>query len=251
MTTAVIGSTGLTSERRFYLGIAGTMLVLIILGFGPNYYFTPFAERPAMLPMTPLVHLHGIVFTLWTLLFIWQVSLVSAGQLALHRKAAPVALVLLLGMIATGALAGLYGVQRASGPPDTSPLSWLAVTLVPIPFFTGLILAALHFRRTPQAHKRLILLAMITMLPPAIGRMFPGPPGMVVGPALFLVALLAWDLASSRRVHPATAIGGPLVLVSLTLGRVRWWAEGRAGLRVRDHARPVLQWTTAGHCRGR
>jgi hypothetical protein len=236
MATVLTGSIQLTSERWFYLGIAGTMLVLIILGFGPSYYFTPLTARPPMLPMTPLVHLHGLIFTLWTLLFIWQTSLVSAGRLVPHRKAAPIALVLLAGMILSGGLAGLQGVGRASGPPDILPLSWLAVTLVPIPFFTGLILAALYFRRTPQTHKRLILLAMFTMLPPAIGRIFPGPPGMVVGPALFVLALLAWDLVSSRRIHPATAIGGPLVLVSLTLPMMIWdsaawlsfagWASG-------------------------
>jgi len=239
MATSLTGSSRLTSERWFYLGTASVMLALVILGFGPSYYYTPFAERPPMLPMTPLVHLHGLIFSLWLLLFIWQTSLVSAGQVALHRKAGPVALLLLAGMVVSSGLAGLHGVARASGPPDIPPLSWLAVPLLAIPFFTGFILAALYFRRKPQTHKRLILLAMIPMLPPAIGRMFPGPPGMVAGPALFILALLAWDLASSRRVHPATAIGGPLALVCLILPMLIWdsaawlafasWASGLAG----------------------
>lgn len=239
METALTGSARLTSERWFYLGIASIMLAFIVLGFGPSYYFTPFAERPPLPPMTPLVHLHGLIFSLWTLLFIWQTSLVSAGRLATHRKAAPLALLLLVGMILSGGLAGLYGVGRGSGPPGIPPLSWLAVPLLAIPVFTGLVLAALYFRRKPQTHKRLILLAMITMLPPAIGRIFPGPPGMVLGPALFVLALVAWDLASSRRVHLATAVGGTLVLVSLNLPMMIWdsaawlafagWASGLVG----------------------
>lgn len=225
MRTATGALPQLSAERRFHLSMATAMLLLIVAGFGPSYYFTPFVERPPMLPMTPLVHLHGLVFSAWLLLFLWQVGLVSAGRTALHRKAGPWALALALAMIVTAILTALEGVWRASGPPPFPPLTWLAVPLLSIPAFAGLILAALYFRRQPQVHKRLMLFAMIVMLTPATGRLFPGPIGMILLPALFALAMVAWDLLYHRRLHITTAITAPLVICSLLLPFLLWRSE--------------------------
>lgn len=212
----------LSGERRFYLGIAAAMFVIIVLGFGPSYYFRPITGRPTFVPMTPLVHLHGIIFTLWLLLFVVQASLISGRRLDLHRRMGPIAVVLTLAMIVVATLSGLYGVARASGPPGIPPLSWLAVPLLAVPAFGGLIFAALRNRATPATHKRLMVMAMVVMVAPATGRMFAGPIGMVGVPALFAAAMIARDLTTLRRVHKATAWGAAVALGSLILPMLIW-----------------------------
>src|SRR5690606_8463816 len=102
-----------------------------------------------------------------------------------------------------------HGVHRASGPPMIPPLTFLAVPLLDVPVFALLIGGALAFRRTPQTHKRLMLIAMIGMMSPAIGRIplpppFVGPVAIFGVPDLFLLALIMFDLMTLGRVHRAT-----------------------------------------------
>lgn len=212
----------LSGERRFYLGIAAAIFVLIILGFGPTYYFRPVTGQLPPLPATPLVHLHGLVFSLWLLLFVVQTSLVSGRRLDIHRRMGPVAAALAMAMVVIGTLSALYGVHRASGPPGIPPLSWLAVPLIAVPAFGGLIFAALHNRKNPAAHKRLMVMAMVAMLAAATGRLFAGPIGMIGVPALFVAVMIARDLLTLRRVHKATAWGGAVAIGSLVLPMLIW-----------------------------
>ena len=90
-----------------------------------------------------------------------------------------------------------------------------------ITMFGLLFAAAIVYRRQPQHHKRLMMIATVslTTTPLArIGRMIGGPfsppiMGMLFTD-LFIVALAAFDLRTRGRLHPATAIGGGLFLLS-------------------------------------
>lgn len=231
----------LASERRFFLGITAVIIAAILAGFAPTWFLRPWLYRPVMLPFTPLVWLHGLLFTGWAALFMTQVGLVSAGRLDVHRRLGMLGFVLAIAMAVVGTLAALHGVARASGPPGIPPLSFLAVPLLSVPAFAGLILTGLHFRRRPDVHKRLMLLAMIAFLPPAIGRMpiFAGPLGALVIPTLFILALLAWDVKSRGRVHKATIWGGLANFAAFLTPMLIWnsqpwlgfarWASGLVG----------------------
>ena len=73
-----------TFERTFYTGMAILLCVCVYIGFSPTYFQAGMLHAP--LP-SPILHVHGAVFTLWMLLFIVQAALVSA-----HRvKMAPLA----------------------------------------------------------------------------------------------------------------------------------------------------------------
>lgn len=213
-------------ERIFYTGMAATMLLAVFIGFAPSYYLVmvPGVARPIPSPMTPLVHVHGLLFTAWILLFMLQAGLVNIGRTDVHRRLGIVGGVLAVGLVVVGTLAALNGVARASGPPIVPPLSWLAIPLLAVPGYGGLIAAALWKRRSPQTHKRLMVLAMVAMLGAAFGRMpwFPGLIGIVVMPGLFIVALLAWDMRTRGRPHSATLWGGLVALVSL-VGPILIW----------------------------
>jgi hypothetical protein len=223
----------LVAERRFYLGMAILILLIMFAGFAPSFYMrgTVPPYRP-YLPMNGTVLLHGLLFTSWLLLFVAQASLISAKRPDLHRKLGLAAFVLLPAMIVIGFMTALDGVARHSGPPDISPLTWLAVPVFDIPVFTGLIGAALYKRRDPQVHKRLMLCALISLTPPGTGRLpglnalAPFPTVEVGAQVLLLGALAIWDLRSRGRVHPVTIIAGVVMIGSWLLRIAIWQTEG-------------------------
>jgi hypothetical protein len=87
--------------------------------------------------------------------------------------------------------------------------------------FAILVTSAILLRGRPEAHKRLMLIASITIIGPALARIsrwlpFEGPFVLAVM-LLLLAALVIHDLRATKRVHPATLIGGAL---SILLGGV-------------------------------
>ena len=106
----------------------------------------------------------------------------------------------------------------------------------------GLLFAAgFVYRRKLQHHKRLMLIATVSLstTPLArIGRMVGGPyspPVMgMLFTDLFIVALAAFDVRTRGRLHPATAIGGGAFVLSqpLRLAMSHWpaWQAVAASL---------------------
>jgi hypothetical protein len=208
----------LTGERLFYLGMTGAILLIVFAGFAPSFYLRGYlAPRVPMEPMTALVMLHGLLFTSWVLLFAVQVALISADQRALHKRLGVLGFGLVVAMAVVGTLAALHGVSRHTGPPQFAPLAWLAIPLLDVPVFTTLIAAGLYNRRIPQTHKRLMLIATIGMLMPAMGRLgLPVPFPVVIATTygLALGAIVAWDHKSQGRIHRATIWGGSFLIAS-------------------------------------
>jgi hypothetical protein len=82
---------------------------------------------------------------------------------------------------------------------------------------------ALWWRRRPDVHKRLMLLATVSMLTPAIARIplgfiERGGPPVFFGLALLVIfACIAVDTVRNRRLHPAYAWGATLIVAMLPL----------------------------------
>ena len=227
MATVSYQPTGIKSERRFYLGMGFATLAVVAIGFTPSFYLRGVVPPyEPFLPLTPLVILHGSLFSAWILFFLSQVSLVSAGRLDLHRRLGVVGALLAGAMIFVGILTGLYGAIRHSGPPIVPPLSWLAVPLFDIALFTGMVSAALYNRAKPQTHKRLMLLTTTGVVSAAVGRlplfMIPFPIVILIAQGLLLTPLIVWDIKTRGRLHPAT-IGGGVAIFGSWLLRIAVW----------------------------
>lgn len=218
----------LAAERRFFFWMAAGMLATLFAGFAPSFYLRGLVPSYApYLPLTWLVLAHGLLFTGWALLFMVQVSLVSAGRTDLHRRLGMAGFPMLVAMGIVGPLAALYAVARHAGPPIVPPLSWLAVPLVDVPMYVALIWAALANRRDPQAHKRFMTASMIGMVNPGFGRLpwptiIPPPLALTGGMLIFLTALVAWDLRTRGKLHWAT-IASAIVLVGSWVFRLAIW----------------------------
>ena len=70
------------NEDRFFIGLAALCAAIAIPGFAPTYWM----QLPAgTFVGSPLVHLHGLLFTAWTLFFISQAVLIANRRYPSHR----------------------------------------------------------------------------------------------------------------------------------------------------------------------
>jgi hypothetical protein len=64
-------------ERLFYIGMAVAILVTVFAGFSRSYFLKAQFGTPSL---SLLLHVHGLVFTSWILLFLAQTTLVAARR---------------------------------------------------------------------------------------------------------------------------------------------------------------------------
>ena len=223
--------TGRRRERLFYTGMAVAVVITVFAGFARTYYLRPYFSTPSL---TPLLHLHGIVFTSWLVLLLTQTTLVAAKRTDIHRRLGIVGAVIATLMVIIGTATAIIRAKIVEVPPGSpSPLAFLTIPLGDMLVFAILVGAGFYFRRRADIHKRLMLLATITILPAATARL-PFAFIQQLGPLaffgladLFIVACLIYDLVARRRLHRATVLGGLLIVVShplrLVIGNTQSW----------------------------
>ena len=210
-------------DRLFYGGMAVALGLTVFAGFAPTYYLPFLSGGPnatfSGAPFTALVHLHGALFTAWVLLFIVQTALVASRRVAVHRRLGVAGAVLAAAMAVAGTFIAVTSAARGSAPPGADPLAFLIVPLFDMVLFTAFVSAALVMRRDKEAHKRLMLLAYVSLVVAAVARL----PGVLpLGPLaffglsfLFVVAAGIYDFLSRRRVHRVYLWGGALIALSV------------------------------------
>jgi hypothetical protein len=217
-------------ERVFFAGMAILLCVVIFIGFSPTYFRAGLLGAP--LP-SPILHVHGAVFTLWMLLYLVQSALITARRVTWHRTLGTIAFCLPPVMIGLGTIAAVDALHRGVriGPLDPAVSS--AIPLIGIASFTIVIFAAWRARRTPDAHKRLILLATCGLTEAAFGRLpwghlgLPPAAGAVTGLGILVVLVIAYDLISLHRIHRSTLWAAPLIFsvgaFSVPIGMTAAW----------------------------
>jgi hypothetical protein len=211
------------SDRLFYSYMAIALAVTVFIGFGPTYYFALLAEGPAATitgqPLTTFIHLHGLLFTAWVLLFLTQTVFIATRRVKLHQRMGIAGAALAAAMVAMGMTTAIEGAGRGTAPPGIDPLAFLAVPFFDMVLFATFVSAALWNRRVRDSHKRLMLLAYISITAAATARLpgvLPLGPFAFYGLAfVFLGVAIAYDYSSRRRVHPTYIWGSALLVVSV------------------------------------
>ncbi len=222
--------------RYFYILLAVIAAAIVFVGFSRTFFLNSlFAKRD----LSPLYLVHGVVFASWIALFIVQTWLVASDRTSVHRRLGVVGGILAALMVIVGLTiaihAARYGFQTPGLPP---PLIFFVVPFFDIVVFSILVGAALYFRGTPATHKRLMLLATISILPPAFARIplhfiaaaLPIS-AFALGDSVFLACVL-YDVVVNRRLHRAYLWGGLLFIISFPLrmllaGTAAWMAFAR------------------------
>ncbi len=205
------------NDRRLYILAAILIPAIVLLGFARTYYLKPFFNTPDI--PGRIVHLHGIVMTAWVMLFVAQVSLVARRRTKMHQRLGILGGVIAALVVIVGVLTALFAAARGAtpGPPA---LSFLIIPLGDMLIFAILIGLALYYRRKLPVHKRLMLLAAINLLTPAIARI---PAQFIIdgGPLAFfgltdliLLAVVAFDTIKHRRLHPVF-LWGTIFLIAM------------------------------------
>lgn len=215
----------------FYITMAAIFAAIAFSGFLLTFW-VPVARGSFV--GSPMLYLHGLLFSLWTLFFLSQAILVSNGRLRNHKAWGLVGISLATAMVFVGLAVAVAGLDRRLelGYGDAAR----AFAIIPFSsalLFGGLVAVAMANLRRPEWHKRLMLLATGVLLQPAIARFFfiaqgkgdvalrqAGPPPPVeftMIPAYIMDALLAvaiaYDWKARGRLHPAYLWGFGAVLV--------------------------------------
>jgi hypothetical protein len=154
-----------------------------------------------------------------------QVTLVAKRRTKLHQQLGILGAGLATLVFVVGILTGIYGAARFVKDPSMlppgapPPLPFLIIPLGDMVIFAILIGAALYYRNRLDIHKRLMLLAAINLMVPAIARIplsfiATGGPLAFFGLAdLCLLGFVAFDTIRHRRFHPAFLWGSLLIIV--------------------------------------
>ena len=211
-------------DRWFYAAFSSALVALIAAGFAPSFYARGWFATAGSLPA--LVQWHGIVATAWVLVFALQTTLVAQSRLQWHRRVGVAGAALAAVFVALGTLV-IVRFEQTHGAEARNVLAAHAFTNgAPLAAFGVLVAAGFWQRRVAARHKRLMLLAAVVLMPPAIGRLFGALDlARFNFPLYACFALLhaAYDVFRRGRPHPISLVGGA-ALVALDVAATAWLA---------------------------
>ena len=228
-----VKSQAITPGRRydhlFFSGMAVALMLTVFAGFANTYYLAGVFNAP--LPSL-IIHIHGAAFSCWIFLLVTQTSLVAAGRVDLHRRMGIAGFLLACLMVILGVLAATDALVRDRGPVGLNPKFFYIIPLTDMLVFATLVFFAFRARSNSAAHKRLILVATISLMTAAVVRW---PFGFIQGKFplavmlsySFLLILAAYDLWSTRKIHRATIWAGAFLIVvqqiRIPIGKTAAW----------------------------
>ena len=235
-------------NRLFYSGAAGLILMMMFWGFMQYYlHGKAFGGREIAPPMRTLVMFHGIAMTAWVVLFLVQPLLIAGGSRKRHMMLGRVGAVLAIAMIVLGWRMGIQSARLT--PPvvriwGVAPNQFLIVPLGTIVLFGLFVAAGVYYRRRPEIHRPMMLMATLLVIPAAVSRIAPLSAlyentslRVVFGPYLWtlvfatLLLLAKWAMTRSFDRWFAMAYGCLVAAYMLTwhLATTRAW-ERVAGM---------------------
>jgi hypothetical protein len=207
--------------------------LIAFVGFAATYWLPVATGRFAG---PPIVHLHGLLFSAWTLFFIAQTTLAATGSIERHRSLGLFGVALATAMLFAGVMAQVHSIKigiTAGLEVENRTFSIVPITI--ILFFACAVAAAIANIARPEVHKRLMLVATISLLTPAIARLValaasvpiaPGHPPPIVfslvpsfASDLLVIAAITYDWRMRGRPHSVYLIAGA-VLLTLQIARV-------------------------------
>lgn len=219
-------------DRYFYFCMSLLIPVVVVYGF--SYTVDKNLIHPAV-PRPFILYIHAAVFSGWVIFFILQSTLIRTHNVPLHRRIGWFGAALGVAIPAMGfptaVVMGRFNVLHSLDPKAAADLM--------IPFFDMFAFSitfalAIYWRREPEFHRRLILMATCALTAAAFGRLPPQilPPGFFyAGVDLLILLGAARDLVITRRIHrvylvalPAF-ISGQIFVMYTNVHESPWWLK--------------------------
>ena len=203
-------------DRAFYTGMSLAVIAAIFRGFARSYFLR---SQYFSTPLALIAKVHGAVFLSWAVLLLAQTVLIARRRTDLHRRLGVVGAVLAGAMVVVGTAIAIVSLRYNFAHGNLGALSFFAIPVGDMAVFPILVAAALAWRWWTEVHKRLMLLATISVLDAAVAQwplaiMANGPIAFFAVTDLYIVAGVVFDVASRGRAHPTYLWGGLLIVGS-------------------------------------
>jgi hypothetical protein len=181
-----------------------SILIAVIVVFGFSHTVGERLIHPTV-ALPPILYFHAAIFGIWVLFFIFQSALVRTHNLRLHRMtgwfgAALGVTIPVLGISTAISMARF----RILHSPSSADAPFILVPFFDIFAFTISFALAIYWRKNPEFHRRLVLIATCALTAAAFGRF----PSDLLSPNLFYTGVdllvlfgVARDLIVNRRIH--------------------------------------------------
>jgi hypothetical protein len=224
-------------DTYFYFAMSLLITAVVVAGF--SLTMGPRIIHPKTSPPT-ILYIHAFVFYGWLAFFIFQSALVRTHNVTLHRS---------MGWfgVALGVVIPVLGISTAitmnrikmMADPGSDAASFMLVPFLDIACFTTTFALAVYWRKKPEFHRRLVLIASCALTAAGWGR-FPAIPEAYfyggVDSLIFLGVMRDWIV--NRRVHvvykyalPAFIVAQTIVMYSVETKATYWLSIAHAILR--------------------
>ena len=226
-------------DTYFYFAMSLLMPVVVVYGFSQT--MGPRIIHPTTAPPT-ILYIHAFVFYGWLAFFIFQSALIRTHNVKLHRTTGWFG-------AALGVVIPVLGISTAitmnrikiTANPQSGAAAFMLVPFWDIVCFTTTFALAIYWRKKPEFHRRLILIASCALTAAGWGR-FPGSffqgPFFYAGVDFLILLGVVRDWLVSRSVHPvyryalpAFIAGQAFVIFTILTNQAYWLKIANAILR--------------------
>ena len=201
-------------DKYFYFFMSLLVAGTVIYGFSHTINGNLFHPR---VPRPTLLAFHAACFSGWVAFFIFQSALVRTHNVRIHRLTGWFGAALGAAMIVLGySIAVIMARFKFHTFHDAFAVPFLIVPFFDITCFTVFFTLAIKWRRKPEFHRRLILMATCVLASAAFGRFpfdFPPPLNFYYGVDALILLGVVRDLLVNRRVHRVYLIALPALIV--------------------------------------
>jgi hypothetical protein len=225
-------------NRYFYFSMSLLIAAVVIYGFSHTVDHNLIHATP---PRPWILWLHGAVFSGWLVFFIFQSALVRTGNVKLHRLtgwfgAALGVLIPVLGIwtaIVMHRFEFIYfHAEAVQLPPTGANPTFFAIQTIDILSFTIFFWLGIYWRKKPEYHRRLMLVATCVLTAAAFGRMpMVSHMWFYAGVDALVLLGVARDLIVNRRIHVVYRYALPALIVCqifavrIWLHQPAWWVS--------------------------
>lgn len=155
-------------DRYFYFGMAIVIAAVVVYGF--SFTINHNLIHPAI-PRPGLLYLHAALFSGWLVFFILQTTLVRSRKVQWHRKigwfGAVMGTLMPVVGVATAIVMGKFNATQL----HMTTTDWdVMIPLWDMVAFTPTFALAIYWRKKPELHRRLILIATCVLTAAGFGR---------------------------------------------------------------------------------
>ncbi len=209
-------------DRRAALVWLGLFWIFVGVGFGFDLH-NYFHEQP---PVPKIVHVHAIVTTLWLLTATALVLMVETGNVRWHRRFGWYAAGYAALVVVIAPYAELSWQALNLKTPGTLPPQFLSIAFSGVICLAVLLPCGVLMRRNSAAHRRVMILATISISDAGFSRMvnlFLPAPTTFLGTYLFyeggtlllIVLMFLWDWKRDRIMKQFLWASGFVITVGL------------------------------------